>query len=129
MTFSFLRSSPCQSGESYFELTLLTDGRGNEATWALTETYTDSMILSGHDYGSYSQYNINECLPAKCYTFTIYDAGNDGLCCDFGSGGYSVRLNGLKVASNNEYGLMDRTDLECIIPPTSSPTPAPFQVC
>ena len=126
MTFSFLSSSPCQFDEIYFDLTLLTDGKGNEVSWMLVETYTDLMVLSGYDYDSYTQINVNQCLPAKCYTFIIYDAGNDGLCCTYGQGGYSVRVNGLKVASGNSYGIMDRTDLQCNIPPTISPTPAPF---
>ena len=126
MTFSFLQSSPCEFDEVYFELLLLVDGNGSEVSWALLETYSDTIVLSGHDYDDHAQINVNQCLPRKCYTFVMYDAGNDGLCCENGTGGYSVRLNGLKVASGTEYGIMSRQQLQCMIPPTASPTPAPF---
>ena len=126
MTFSLLPSSPCQPNEIHFDMTLLIDGKGNEVSWTLTETYTDELALSGDIYSSYSQYNVEECLPARCYTFTISDTGNDGLCCDHGYGGYSVRLNGLKLASGNQFSSQDKTDLECIsVPPTVKPLVAP----
>ncbi|KAL7541424.1 hypothetical protein ACHAXR_010911 [Thalassiosira sp. AJA248-18] len=125
MTFSFLPSSPCQLDETHFELTLLTDGKGNEVSWSLIETYSGSVALSGNGYGNYGQNQLVECLPAKCYTFVINDAGNDGLCCDFGHGGYSVRLNGLKVASGSHA---DENELQCMTPPTNSPTMAPVKV-
>eukprot|EP00984_Skeletonema_dohrnii_P005658 scaffold1996_cov120-Skeletonema_dohrnii-CCMP3373.AAC.5 len=40
MTFSILLSSPCLPGEVHFELTLLTDGKGNEVSWSFVETCT-----------------------------------------------------------------------------------------
>jgi hypothetical protein len=126
MTFSVLLSSPCQPDEVHFELTLLTDGRGNEVSWTLSETYTNAIALSGDDYDIYSQYKDETCLPAKCYTFTINDSGSDGLCCSYGTGGYSVRLNGLKVASGDQFGSKDETDLKCLaVPPSLAPTKAP----
>ena len=91
----------------------------------MTETSTDMIIASGDGYGDYQQYNIVQCLPAKCYTFTITDEGNDGLCCGYGVGGYSVRLNGWKLASGGNYGNQDETDLRCLMPPTTQPTDAP----
>jgi len=125
MSFSLLQS-PCQPDEVHFDLTLLTDGYGNEASWILFETFTTAVALSGDLYDSYSQYNVERCLPAKCYTFIIHDSGNDGLCCDYGTGGYSVRLNGLKLASGNEFGSQDETDLKCLsVPPTMMVTRAP----
>eukprot|EP00985_Skeletonema_marinoi_P012589 scaffold6092_cov105-Skeletonema_marinoi.AAC.6 len=128
MTFSILPLSPCQPDQVHVELTLLTDGKGNEVTWTLSETHTTEVVLSGELHNSYSQYKVEECLPAKCYTFTINDSGNDGLCCQFGVGGYSVRLNGQKLASGNEFGSEDEKDLQCIaVPPTMTPTRAPTE--
>lgn len=126
MTFSVLLSSPCQPGEVHFELTLLTDGKGNEVSWSLSETYTNEIVLAGELYDNYNQYTVEKCLPAKCYTFTINDSGNDGLCCAHSAGGYSVRLNGQKLASGNEFGNQDVTELKCIgVPPTMTPTRTP----
>ncbi|KAL7548152.1 hypothetical protein ACHAWF_011443 [Thalassiosira exigua] len=125
MTFSFLPSSPCRTDEIYFDLTLVTDGKGHEASWTLSELHSGDVALSGGGYGSYAQTSVSECVPARCYAFEIRDSGNDGLCCDFGVGGFGVRLNGLKVASGNTYGSRFQADLRCMIPPTAAPTEAP----
>jgi hypothetical protein len=122
MIFSVLTSSPCESGEVYFDLLLLTDGKGEEISWTLSETITSNVVLFGSGYSSYKQNSTLQCIPANCYTFTITDSGGDGLCCDAGYGGYSVRLNGLKLASGNEFGAKDDTDLTCLLTPTMSPT-------
>jgi len=124
MSFSFLPSSPCQPGEIHFSLALVTDEKGNEVSWALLETYTGSIALSGNGYTNNEQTNVGTCLPTICYTFVINDTGNDGLCCAFGDGGFVVRINGVKVAIGNEFGSTDKHDLPCIRPPTSSPTTA-----
>jgi hypothetical protein len=128
MTFSVLTASPCQHDEVHFDLLLLTDGKGSEVSWSLQTTSTDDIVVSGSGYASYKQVNIVQCLPARCYTFLITDSGGDGLCCAYGSGGYSVRLNGLKLASGNEYGHQVKVDLQCMMPPTVSPTTSPIEV-
>ena len=122
MQFSILISSPCNFNEVYFELLLLTDGKGHEVSWMLSETSASDSVLSGNGYASYSQINIAQCLPANCYTFLITDSGGDGLCCDEGYGGFSLQLNGLKVASGNDYGNQDEVDLPCLLTPTTSPS-------
>ena len=33
------------------------------------------------------------CLPVGSYTFTIYDAKGDGICCDYGRGEYGINLS------------------------------------
>ena len=121
MTFSFLPFSPCQPDEFHFSLDLTTDENGSEVSWALIETYTDSIALAGNGNNNNDQTNVNRCLPAICYTFVITDTGNDGLCCDFGVGGFVVRMNGLKVAIGNEFGSSDEHYLPCTRPPTFSP--------
>lgn len=122
MQFSILISSPCQFNEIYFELLLLTDGKGDEVSWMLTESSTDTVVLSGDGYSSYSQTNIAQCLPANCYTFWINDLGGDGMCCDYGYGGFYVQLNGLRAASGNDYGNQYEVDLPCLLTPTASPS-------
>ena len=38
------------------------------------------------------------------YVFTIYDAWGDGICCLYGSGGYTLHLDGSLIASGGEFG-------------------------
>lgn len=128
MTFSVLTTSPCQYDEVHFDLLLLTDGKGGEVSWSLQTTSTNDIVLSGSGYASYTQINTVQCLPAICYTFLITDSGGDGLCCAYGSGGYSVRLNGLKLASGSVYGNQEKVDLQCVMSPTVSPTTSPIEV-
>ena len=43
-----------------------------------------------------SHYEIIEataCLPVGMYTFTLYDAKGDGICCDYGRGEYGINLS------------------------------------
>ena len=122
MTFSVLTSSPCQYNEVYFDLLLLTDGAGDEVSWSLMATSTNNIVLSGSDYSSYTQVNVVECIPSDCYTFVINDSGGNGLCCELGLGGFSVRLNGRKLASGTEFGYQEEFDLQCLLTPTVSPT-------
>ena len=129
MTFSFLPSSPCQPDEIHFSLALATDGNGDEVSWSLKESYTGAIVLSGNGYNNNERSSVDTCLPAQCFTFFINDTGNDGLCCSFGTGGFVVRMNGLKVATGNEFGSSDEHNLPCIRPPTSAPTSASSLVC
>lgn len=129
MTYSFLPSSPCRPNEIHFDLLLLTDGKGNDVSWQLKETHSDSVVLTGDGYGNYARESVTRCLPAKCYTFTIHDAGGDGLCCSRGYGGYSIRLNGLKMASASIFESEDEQILQCVgVHPSVSPTPSPLKV-
>lgn len=75
-------------------LTLVTDNSPNETTWEVTSQATGEVIASG---GPYLEAEVlieeNFCVhPDSCYTFTMFDAGGDGLCCDNGSGIYNVGL-------------------------------------
>jgi len=122
MKFSILTVSPCRPEEVHFDLLLLTDGKGHEVSWSLKVTERDNIMLSGSGYSSYSQNNVVECIPLDCYTFLITDSNGDGLCCDYGYGEYSIRLNGLKLASGSSYGFQDEVDLRCLLVPTMPPT-------
>jgi len=75
-------------------LTLVTDNSPNETTWEVTNQVTGDIIASGGPYLE-AEVLIKEkfCVhPDSCYTFTMFDAGGDGLCCDNGSGIYNVGL-------------------------------------
>ena len=56
---------------------------------------------------------VNEqlCIVDACYTFTMFDSGNDGLCCNFGDGSYRlIDENEVIVAQGAEYGSQNNTD-------------------
>ena len=67
----------------------------NQVTWDFQDNQ-GVVVASGGPYGSdLSLENLQEmiCLPNGCYTFNMYDSGNDGLCCRFGNGNFQLIQN------------------------------------
>jgi len=67
-----------------------TDYFGSNTTWALTNS-EGTELANGGPYDSNTSYNeVIGLSIGTGYTFTIYDAYGDGICCDNGNGSYSV---------------------------------------
>ena len=70
---------------------IILDRYGNETTWQITNS-NNTVVASGGPYtqaatdGQYPQPDVNLCLPTGCYTLTVNDSANDGLCCAYGIG-------------------------------------------
>lgn len=69
-----------------------TDNLGTHTTWEIKDNSDESVIASG---GPYNNVNGGEefisfyCLDG-CYTFYIYDAASNGICCGSGFGEWEV---------------------------------------
>jgi hypothetical protein len=88
------------------------DNWPGETTWNITDDFNE-VVASG---GSYSDDDdpVNEtvCLEDGCYDFTIFDSANDGICCGFGQGSYSVVDQfGTVLASGGEFGSSETTQI------------------
>ncbi len=70
-------------------LILNTDNSGSQITWQVRDG-SNNIVASGGPYGNNQQYVSEICLNTGCYTFTIYDSGNNGICCNNGTGSYSL---------------------------------------
>jgi hypothetical protein len=70
-------------------LILNTDNSGSQTTWQIRDG-NNTVVASGGSYGNNQQYVSEICLNTGCYTFTIYDSGNNGICCNNGTGSYSL---------------------------------------
>merc|ERR1712039_899889 len=77
-----------------------------------------------------------QCFSSGSYTFTITDSYGDGICCSYGNGGYSVKVNDQQVASGGQFGSEETKSFQVgaappttwapVSPPTTSaPIPAP----
>jgi hypothetical protein len=52
-----------------------------------------------------------------CYTFTIYDAGGNGLCCSNGTGGYQLTSStGTTIKQGGTFGSSEFTELKMDYP-------------
>ncbi|KOS06522.1 hypothetical protein AM493_11120 [Flavobacterium akiainvivens] len=84
--------------------TLVTDGYGYETSWELTND-AGTAIESGDGYESNGQYTETFDLPEGCYTLTIFDEAEDGICCLYGNGSYELALeDGTIIATGGSFG-------------------------
>jgi len=71
-------------------MTVLTDEWPNETTWTIVDE-NGSTVLSGGPYSDqFTTYSETTCLPYGCYTLTVNDSYDDGICCEFGEGSYTL---------------------------------------
>jgi hypothetical protein len=80
----------CELNSVTFELTL--DDFGSETTWELEDDFGNIIAVGGpYEDGQSGSIEIEDlCLDTGCYTFYIYDAWGDGICCDYGFGSYVI---------------------------------------
>ena len=86
-------------------ITILTDDYGDETTWTLTDS-NSIEVASGGPYGDNTEYiETIAVLDNECYTFTIFDDFDDGICCSFGIGSYEIKTaENIIIASGGEFG-------------------------
>jgi hypothetical protein len=92
------------------------DNYPNETTWSITNEF-DEVIYFGGPYSD-NDNPVAElvCLPDGCYTFTIFDEENDGICCGFGFGEYTVvDASGTVLASGGDFGSLESTEICAIL--------------
>ena len=86
-------------------LTLNTDDYGGETTWEFRNS-GGTLLNSGGPY--LDNATINESFNVstdECYTFTIFDSANDGICCGYGVGSYELKADdNTVIASGGEFG-------------------------
>jgi hypothetical protein len=73
------------------DLVLRTDNSPGEITWELLDDLGNVLYSGGPYTQNQTVYNHSFSLPATgCYTFVMYDAGGDGICCSNGVGFYRL---------------------------------------
>jgi len=91
-------------GGETVNLELLTDDYGYETSWELTDENGNVLFEDG-DYPNTTIINETWCLDNGCYTWTIFDEFGDGICCNFGQGGYQILADdGSVVGSGGQFG-------------------------
>jgi hypothetical protein len=96
-------------------LTLLTDDYGSETSWEFKDS-NDAILYSGSGYAN--NITINESFDVSeggCYSFTIYDSENDGICCGYGIGNYTLTDNNSNVIANGgEFASQETVSMTAI---------------
>jgi hypothetical protein len=106
---------PICPGSCNFELslTLNFDLLPNQTSWEITNVLGD-VFYSGGTYNNQSGFSTitvdGLCFDAGCYYLTIFDSGNNGMCCRFGSGSYTLEdANGNVLAQGGDFDAEETT--------------------
>ena len=93
-------------------LTLLTDDYGSETSWEFKDG-NDAILYSGTGYAN--NITVNESFDVTaggCYSFTIYDNENDGICCVYGIGNYTLTdSNSNVIADGGEFNSQETVSM------------------
>jgi len=88
------------------QIRITTDDWPNETSWDLYTSsgeYIDGIVPGDLQWTNTENIWDVELQPGD-YVFTIYDAWGDGICCLYGSGEYSLYLDGSLIGSGGEFG-------------------------
>ena len=107
--FNFEVSPSYSTSQVVFNIT--TDNYGYETTWELTNS-SGTVVSNGplFTYADATVYQEIITIPAydECYTFTILDSADDGICCDYGIGSYNLEdENGNIIISGGAFGSVE----------------------
>lgn len=85
-------------------ISILLDNYPSETTWDITDAMGQVLASGGPYSGVGTTISEQVCIPNGCFSFTIYDAYGDGICCGFGNGNYQVLDSANNVlASGGEF--------------------------
>jgi len=128
--------SNCAScSKTKVEVDITIDSYGEETTYDIKDS-SGNKVMEGSGWPANSVNSFWQCFDSGSYTFTITDAYGDGICCAYGNGGYSVKVDGAEVASGGDFGTSETKPFDVssstpttpapVVPTTPAPTPAPF---
>jgi hypothetical protein len=108
-TFNF---SAISGTASFFNIVITMDDYPEETSWELASAQ-GSIVASGSGYANPGEViDLEVCVPAGCYNFTINDSWGDGICCAYGEGSYTViNPNGALVAAGGEFADTETTNV------------------
>ena len=99
MTFNYVKEFICP--DLFLNITF--DDYPGETTWQVADE-SGAVVAAGGPYAGETSLAENLCLCAGTYTFTIFDAFGDGICCGYGNGSYEVVFEGNVLFSGGEFG-------------------------
>ncbi|WP_159022311.1 T9SS type A sorting domain-containing protein [Formosa sp. L2A11] len=94
-------------------LNLKTDLEASETTWQFLNSNNEVLQEGGGNYfGNLEVTESFEVSGDECYTFVIYDAGGNGICCSNGEGYYTLSTSeGTVIYTGGEFTDEDRINI------------------
>ena len=115
-------SAGCDQEKIYIEIDL--DNYGMETKWRVLNENSVVVAKGGPYLKEESGRTMRDtlCLAQGCYTFRIEDAHEDGLCCNYGQGSYTVRdAQGQVLAQGAEFAAAEATSFCLPYDPNGNP--------
>merc|ERR1712176_1364947 len=115
-----LSTPDCAScGKTKVDVEITIDNYGDETAYDIKDS-SDNTVMEGSGWPANSVNSFWKCFSSGSYKFTITDAYGDGICCTYGNGGYSVKVNDQEVASGGDF---DSEEQKTFVVASSAPTP------
>jgi hypothetical protein len=90
-----------------FRLELLTNQFPEDTSWSLTDSDDTLLASGGEGYEAQTLYVFETTVREGDYTFKIFDASGDGLCCVYGIGYAKIRFNGELAYTFGYFGIVE----------------------
>ena len=97
------------------EVIIKTDDHPREISWQIVEVNKpDEVLMTGGGYERVDTYTESGLLMhGNEYQFKIEDCWGDGICCDSGSGNYTVKSGNSIIAEGGDFEDEDVTTFKC----------------
>ena len=129
---------PPVGGDFAVQIQVVHDDYPEETSWTLADSDGNVLASQAINSGIADGTVINQAVPVDAgeYTFTISDSYGDGICCDYGTGSFSVKVGSTTLLSGGGFGTSGTVTfticpngdvgvgLECAPPTTTTTTPA-----
>merc|ERR1719412_2851579 len=112
-------------GKSKVDVEITIDNYGDETNYEIKDS-SGTKVMEGKGWPANSVNSFWQCFSSGSYTFKITDAYGDGICCSYGNGDYSVKVNDQQVASGGQFGSEETKSFQVGAAPPTTPTSAPI---
>merc|ERR1711971_1354042 len=121
-----LSTPECAScGKTKVDVEITIDNYGDETAYDIKDA-SGNKVMQGSGWPANSVNSFWQCFSSGSYTFKITDSYGDGICCSYGNGGYSVKVDDQEVASGGQFGSEEQKTFNVASSaPVVSPTPGP----
>ena len=101
----------CTDPDTTITVHIFTDNYPSETTWDLVEEGVGVVASGGpYSYAATLYTTVIDVCSTSCYTWTIYDAFGDGICCAYGYGWYELYYGADLIGSGGAFTSSDTVE-------------------
>ncbi len=99
------------STHDFVTLTINADNWPQETSWTVYDELNDDVVQSGFLNSGDVVYTSEICVDyGSCFSLTLYDTANDGICCGFGEGDFLMTNSSGEVMFTNDGDFGSETE-------------------